>query len=86
MGPVDGGRTGNWPYVVDDFTGAGTGTAMEILYSTEAFSIYQPQFTDDLRSGIWSDLGPQILGDGATQSALGSTLGAPNRGFRVVVF
>ena len=66
--------------------GAEAGTGMEILIPTEVAGIYQLEVTEDLTTGNWSAHGPHILGDGTTKSALGSTLGAANRSFRIVVF
>ena len=44
--------------------GAETGTGMELQFPSTAFSIYQPEVTEDLTSGGWSAHGPQIMGDG----------------------
>ncbi len=66
--------------------GAEAGTGMEFLFPTDVAGIYQPEATEDLTTGTWSAHGPLILGDGATKSAFGSTLGAANRSFRIVVF
>ena len=73
---------------VEGATVAGTeiGTGLELPYSTQSPSIYQPQVTDDLTTGNWSAQGPLVLGDGTTQSALAPTSGADFRAYRIVVF
>jgi hypothetical protein len=66
--------------------GSEIGTGMDMVYQTAAPAVYQLQATEDLTSGIWIASGPLVLGDGTAKSALGSTLGAAHRSFRVVVF
>ena len=61
-------------------------TAVEILYATQAGKLYQPQYTDDLPSDIWTDIGPLLGGDGDTNSFLESTIGLTNRNYRVLEF
>lgn len=61
-------------------------TAVEILYGTQAGNLYQRQYTDDLPSGIWTDIGGLQGGDGSTNSFFDSTIGVTNRNYRVLEF
>jgi len=94
--PGTGGGGGEFPTMVDNLTitrvegatvaGTETGTGLELPYSTQSLSIYQPQVTEDLTTGIWTAHGPPVLGDGATKSALVPTSGADFRAYRFLVF
>ncbi len=91
-----GGGGGEKPTMIDNIeitrveaitvVGTDVGTGMDVEYPTTASAIYQPQVTDDLVSGVWTALGPLVLDDGSTQSALSATRGAAGRSYRVVVF
>ncbi len=91
-----GGGGGEQPTMIDNLTitrvegatvaGTETGTGLELPYSTQSLSIYQPQVTEDLTTGIWTAQRSPILGDGTTKSALVPTSGADFRAIRIVVF
>ncbi len=94
--PGSGNGGGAQPTMIDNLTitrvegsvvaGTETGTGLEMPYSPVASSIYQPQVTADLTTGIWTALEPPVLGDGTTKSALVPTSGADFRAVRIVVF
>jgi len=58
--------------------------AKKITYGTETGTTYQAQFTDDLLLNTWSDLGPEVIGDGATNCVFDSLQDRTNRAFRVI--
>ena len=58
----------------------------EISFPTQAGKVYQAQYSDP-PSGIWTDFGALLLGDGNIQSVVISTTGAPeDRTYRVQEF
>jgi hypothetical protein len=59
-------------------------TAIEISWSASNGVGYQPQFTDDLVSTNWMNLGTFLVGEGGTTSVFDSVSGVTDRSYRVI--
>ncbi len=65
--------------------GVTIGQAIEIIIPTVSGAIYQIQSTETLGSGVWSNIGPPIIGDGTAVSRFFSALGKTKDFYRVIV-
>ena len=62
-----------------------TNGTLSLTWSTEAGGTYQPQFSSDLGSSNWANLGGALTAAGATLSATDSVTNGPRRFYRVVL-
>ncbi len=62
-----------------------TNGTLSLTWSTEAGGTYQLQYTSDLRSSNWTNLGSAVTATGATLSAIDSLTNGPRRFYRVVL-
>jgi hypothetical protein len=63
-----------------------SGDAVELSLATDSNTTYQVQFTNDLLSKRWSDLGAPILGDGFTKTLTDTILDSAQRFYRAEVY
>ncbi len=61
------------------------GQAVEIIIPTVTGATYQIQSTEALGSGVWSNIGPPIVGDGTAVNRFFSALGKTKDFYRVIV-
>lgn len=69
---------------IEVVAGAAIYRAVEITFPSESGQYYQLQYTEDLNSDNWSDVGAHMLGTGGTMSAFDTTRHANQRFYRVV--
>jgi len=62
-----------------------TNGTLSLTWSTEAGGVYQPQFSSDLSSSNWTNLGGALTAAGATLSTTDSVTNGPRRFYRVVL-
>ncbi len=62
-----------------------TNGTLSLTWSTEAGGTYQLQYTSDLGSSNWTNLGSAVTATGATLSAIDSLTNGPQRFYRVVL-
>jgi uncharacterized repeat protein (TIGR03803 family) len=62
-----------------------TNSTLNLTWSTEAGGTYQLQYTSDLSSGNWINLGSPFIATGATLSTADSVTNAPQRFYRLVL-
>jgi len=62
-----------------------TNGTVTLVWSTDAGSTYQLQYTSDLNMGDWANLGNPITATSWTLSAIDSVANGPRRFYRVVV-
>jgi uncharacterized repeat protein (TIGR03803 family) len=62
-----------------------TNGTLSLTWSTEAGGTYQPQFSSDLSSSNWANLGNAVTAAGATLGATDSVTNGPRRFYRVVL-
>ena len=82
------------PQLVVDYTPAGPtvvvpsdiATAVEIFWSTSNGVNYQVQFTDDIVSSNWFELGSFVTGDGGEEAVFDSARGVTGRAYRVTLY
>lgn len=63
--------------------GISAGRGLEFSFNTLTGRTYQPQYSDDLVSGAWTDLGVPITGDGGPLPAFDARQ-QPQRAYRVI--
>jgi len=93
----NGGLNDAQPTMIDNITqdviGGGGGTpvpgaanhsAKTITFPAESGKDFQPQFCDDLTSGVWTDLGNVVNGSGSPEMVFFATTGPVFRAYRVV--
>jgi hypothetical protein len=59
-------------------------TAVEITWPSQTNKLYQVQWTTGLNTNTWFDLGPEVPGNGSTNSIFDSIGTTPERFYRVV--
>jgi hypothetical protein len=62
-----------------------TSTTLSLTWSTEAGGTYQLQYTSDLSSSNWTDLGSPVTATGATLNTTDSVTNGPQRFYRLVL-
>ena len=62
-----------------------TNNLLNLTWSTEAGGTYQLQYTSDLSSGNWTNLGSAVTASGATLSTTDSLTNGPQRFYRLVL-
>lgn len=96
-GAGNGGNNDSQPTMIDnisqDVVGGGGGTpvpgvvdrtAKMLTFPAEAGKDLQPQFCDDLVSGVWTNLGGVVSGSGSPERVFFSTTGPVFRAYRVM--
>jgi uncharacterized repeat protein (TIGR03803 family) len=63
-----------------------TNGTLSLTWSTEAGGTYQLQYSSDLSSTNWTNLGSAVAATGATLSALDSLTNGPRRFYRLALF
>jgi len=62
-----------------------TNSTLNLTWSTEAGGMYQLQYTSDLSSSNWSNLGSAVTATGATLSTTDSLTNGPQRFYRLAL-
>lgn len=62
-----------------------TDGALYMIWLTQRYSSYQLQYTTDLKSGLWTDIGGPVAATGATLTGTDSTSPDEQRFYRVMV-
>ena len=76
--------TVNYSLVAGEVVGSEIATAIEVYWDASNAVNYQVQYTDDLVTTNWLDLGPVIVGDGSTTGVFDSARGVTDRYYRVI--